>query len=199
VRQALAALIDRHALADASSGAVLPLFSVLPNGVQWSTGSAQEDDGAAPARAEELLRGADVTTPVSVRIARPVGPADVLCDELLRQLQVGGLFRVVASDTSEATARVLTEVPASPDPLTYLSLANGIDESAALADLIARARSDTDLASREQSVIDAQQQLADRSLAVPLWQGTTAVLVRSGVKRVSVSPYLRLWLLRPPA
>jgi len=67
-----------------------------------------------------------------------------------------------------------------------------------LADLIDRARSDTDLASREQTVTDAQDHIADLSLMIPLWQGTNAALTRSGVDGVTVSPFLRLWPVRPP-
>jgi len=197
VRQALAALLDRDALAGAADESIVSLFSVLPNNVQWSTGPGLEDVGPDPARAAELLRGAGVTTPVPLRIARPPEVTDALWDELVRQLQDRGLFALDLTDSNDA-ARAQTESPATSDPLAYLSLVNVIDRSTELTDLISRARSDTDLASREQSVIDAQDQVADRSLAIPLWQDTSAVVTRAGVERVSVSPFLRLWPLRPP-
>lgn len=198
VRQALAALLDRAALARSAGGSIVPLFSALPSNVAWSTGPAVEDDGPDPARAAELLRGAGVTTPVSLGLVRPTGIAEALWDELLRQLGAGGLFDPTGPLTTGGTARVLTHSPATSDPLAYLSLASSVDRSSAVTDLIARAQSDSDLASREQSVIEAQRQLADRALAIPVWQDTAAVLTRAGVDGVTVYPFLRLWPLRPP-
>ena len=84
------------------------------------------------------------------------------------------------------------------DPLAYLALAIEHRPVDPLVEQIMRAGTDVDLASREKTAIDVQQQLADRSFAIPLWQPTQAVLTRSGVDRVTVSPFLRLWLLRPP-
>jgi ABC-type transport system substrate-binding protein len=92
----------------------------------------------------------------------------------------------------------VTRSPGTSDPLEYLSAAGSVDRYAPLAELIGRARTDTDLASREQIVTDAQRLLADRAVAIPLWQGTAAVVTRPGVARVTTSPFLRLWLLRPP-
>ena len=198
IRQALAALLDRSALARSADETLISLHSVLPSDRQWSTGPALEDDSPDPGRAAELLRGAGVQTPVPLPIVRPAGLTDALWDEFLRQLSAGGLFEPTLTETVGAAALVLTQSPATPDPVDYLSLATDADRSESLADVIDRARSDTDLASREQSVTDAQDQIADRSLVIPLWQGTNAVVTRSGVDGIRVSPFLRLAELRPP-
>jgi ABC-type transport system substrate-binding protein len=93
---------------------------------------------------------------------------------------------------------MVTQSPATSDPLAYLSLADNVDRTAGIAGVVARARTESDLAARERLVTDAQHGLTDRALAIPLWQDTVAALTRPGVERVSVSPFLRLWLLRPP-
>jgi len=198
VRQALAALLDRSALARTADETIVSLNSVLPSDRQWSTGPALEDDSPNPGRAAELLSGAGVQTPVPLPIVRPPGLTDALWDEFLRQLSAGGLFEPERTEAIGAAALVLTQSPATPDPVDYLSLATEADRSPVLADLIDRARKDTDLASREQSVIDAQDHIADRSLVVPLWQVTNTAVSRAGVDGVTVSPFLRLWPLRPP-
>jgi peptide/nickel transport system substrate-binding protein len=198
VRLAVAALVDRNALARSAGGAVVPLFSVLPNDVQWSTGPDLEDNGPDPARAAELLHGAGVSTPVPLRLVKPSGLPAALWAELMRQLGAGGLFKPSVSETGGAAARLEARSPATSDPLAYLSLAGRLDSTAASSELVRRARSESDLAARERMVTGAEHQLTDRALAIPLWQGTAAVLTRPGVERVSVSPFLRLWLLRPP-
>ncbi len=199
VRQALAALLDRRALARSADETIVSLNSVLPSDRPWSTGPALEDDSPDPGRAAELLSVAGVQTPVPLPIVRPAGLTDALWDEFLRQLSAGGLFEPASTEAIGAAAQVLTQSPATPDPVDYLSLATDSDRSPVLADLIDRARKDTDLASREQSVTDAQDHIADNSLVIPLWQGTNAAVARSGVDGVTVSPFLRLWPLRPPA
>jgi peptide/nickel transport system substrate-binding protein len=202
LRQALAALLDRKALARAAGGTIVPMYSAVPSDAQWSTGPALEDDGPDPARAAELLRGAGVTTPVTLPITRPPWLNGALWDELVRQLGDGGLFEPkVAEQTTDfggSGALVVVQSPVTTDPFAYLALATNIDRSTPLVEQIVRAGTDVDLASREKTAIDLQQELADRSFAIPLWQPTLAVVTRPGVERVSVSPFLRLWLLRPP-
>ena len=202
LRQALAALLDRKALARVAGGTIVPMYSAVPSDVQWSTGPAFEDDGPDPARAAELLRVAGVTTPVPLPITRPSWVNDGLWDELVRQLGAGGLFEPTVTEQTQdfggTGALVIVQSPVTTDPFAYLALATNIDRSTPLVEQITRAGSDVDLASREKTAIDVQHQLADRSFAIPLWQPTKAVVTRSGVQRVNVSPFLRLWLLRPP-
>jgi peptide/nickel transport system substrate-binding protein len=198
-RQALAALIDHRALANAAGGVVTPLWSLLPDQTQWSIGPSLHEPGPDLARAAELVKGSGRTTPIPLRFAAPAEQAQPLTDELVRQLQAGGLFdvTVVGSNATRGAARLVARSPSAPDPLAYLTLANGVTRSAEVAGLIDRARSETDIAAREQLVVESQHQLADESVAIPLWQDNSAALARPGTERVTFYPFPRLWLLRP--
>ncbi|MFD9795087.1 ABC transporter substrate-binding protein [Streptomyces sp. NPDC059070] len=97
VRQALAALIDRPALASGVyDGTVEPLFSLIPQGF---TGHSTAFFDAYPkvdvAKAKGLLKAANVETPVKFTLAyRKLGPNGAEAELLKKQLENGGLFDV---------------------------------------------------------------------------------------------------------
>ncbi|WP_329401374.1 ABC transporter substrate-binding protein [Streptomyces melanogenes] len=97
VRQALAALIDRPALASAVyDGTVEPLFSLIPQGF---TGHSTAFFDAYPkvdvAKAKALLKSAGVQTPLKFTLAyRKLGANGAEAELLKKQLENGNLFDV---------------------------------------------------------------------------------------------------------
>ncbi|WP_374986166.1 ABC transporter substrate-binding protein [Streptomyces fradiae] len=108
VRQAVASVVDRARIASGPyHSTVEPLYSLIPRGfVGYSTPffDRYPEGGDAVERARELLREADVETPVSFTYGHRTGETSAAeAAELRRQLEATGLFRVkvVAADWKE--------------------------------------------------------------------------------------------------
>ncbi|MGW5419659.1 ABC transporter substrate-binding protein [Streptomyces sp. NPDC003943] len=97
VRQAVAAVIDRPAIATGPyQGTVEPLYSLIPQGfVGHSTPFYDTDPEPDAAKAKRLLREAGVSTPVSFTLGhRKDATYDAEAAELKKQLEATGLFKV---------------------------------------------------------------------------------------------------------
>ena len=106
VRRAVAYTIDRQAIADnVYDGTVTPLYSMVPQGLQYATEPFKDEYGASPdvnaAKAE--LQKAGVKTPVDLEIWYTpshygTGSADEYA-EIQHQLEDSGLFNVTLKST----------------------------------------------------------------------------------------------------
>ncbi|MGW1201098.1 ABC transporter substrate-binding protein [Streptomyces sp. NPDC002536] len=220
IRQAIAAVIDREAIArDVHRRTVDPLYSLVPQGI---TGHATSFYDAYPkpdaARARELLREAGVALPVRFGLAYSQGAAtDQETASVKRQLEATGLFRVTPKrvgwqEFQEGYARgaydayCLSWVADFPDPDTFTTPLVGADNalhsgysSARVEKLIAQARQIYQRNRVTEDFRQIQRIVAEDVPMVPLWQKKDYVLTTSSI---SGAEYLsdgtgiwRLWRL----
>jgi peptide/nickel transport system substrate-binding protein len=110
IRQAMAASVDRTALADkVYKGTFQPAYSMLPDGVADATTPFKDTFGEAPdkAKAKAALDAAGVSTPVSLNIEYTTdhygSTSDQEYNEVKRQLEATGLFKVNLQSTEWTT------------------------------------------------------------------------------------------------
>ncbi|KUH35963.1 MULTISPECIES: ABC transporter substrate-binding protein [Streptomyces] len=222
VRRAVAGLVDRARIATGPyHSTVEPLYSLIPRGfVGHSTpffDTYPEGDEAVE-RAGELLREADVETPVTFTYGHRAGETWAAeAAELRRQLEATGLFRVriVAAEWKEFQkgytsgaydAYGLGWLPDFPDSDSFTQPLVGRDNalhngyaSARVDRLIAATQSHGDRAGAVGDFKEIQAQVARDVPLVPLWQKKDYVL---STLDVTGSQYLsdgtgiwRLWQL----
>ncbi|WP_444544991.1 ABC transporter substrate-binding protein [Streptomyces cinnamoneus] len=220
VRQAVAAVVDRQALArDVHLRTVEPLYSLVPQGL---TGHATSFFDAYPTpdagRARQLLQKAGVQVPVSFGLAYSQGAVtDQEAALLKKQLEATGLFRVTTrkvawQEFQEGYARgaydayCVSWVADFPDPDTFTTpLVGGGDAfhsgySSPRVEQLIRLTQQNPLRNRVAGEIrDIQKIVAEDVPMVPLWQKKDYVLSTSSV---SGAQYLsdgtgiwRLWML----
>ncbi len=220
VRQAVAAVLDRQALArDVHRRTVEPLYSLIPQGL---TGHATSFFDTYPQpdgeRATKLLRQAGITTPVRFRLAYSVGAAtDQEAAVLKRQLEATGLFEVTTQrvdwkEFQEGYAKgaydayCVSWVADFPDPDTFTTPLVGADNafhsgySNPRVERLIRQTQQNDQRNRVAGDFrEIQKIVAEDVPMVPLWQKKDYVLSTSSI---SGSQYLsdgtgiwRLWML----
>ncbi|HVT21113.1 MAG TPA: ABC transporter substrate-binding protein [Mycobacteriales bacterium] len=223
IRQAAAQVIDRSSIAsDVYHGTVLPLYSIVPQGLNGATEALKTAYGADPdvAKAKATLSAAGVTTPVSMTLWYNVNhynDAD-LATELMRQLNASGLFKVKLQTAEWATysKAALTDgygvflfgwFPDYPDADDYTgpffpcktSFLNDHYCNPKVDSLIAAEKAETDAAKRQQDFAQMQDLLAKDVPLIPIWQGGQVAAVRSGVTGVAStldpSYTFRFWLV----
>ncbi|NMO52466.1 ABC transporter substrate-binding protein [Actinoplanes sp. TBRC 11911] len=224
VRQAVAQVIDREAIAkNAYDGQVTPLYSMIPEGLDYRTDIFKEKFGAPDkAKAKAILDAAGVTTPVNATIwwtPSHYGPnaADEYA-EVKRQLEESGLFKVELKSTEwqqyqtafkggQYPAWQLGWFPDFPDPDNYsapfLDGKGGYYKNGylnpKLTDLVATEQGSTDATKRGDAFAQIQQITAEDVPMVPIWQGKQLAAVRDGVTGVEdtfdPSFTFRFWLV----
>ncbi|NHC47251.1 ABC transporter substrate-binding protein [Motilibacter aurantiacus] len=222
VRQAIAQLIDRQAIAEqAYDGTVTPLYSMIPQGLDYHTEAFQEKYGEPDVEKAKALLGG-VSTPVDVTLwytPTHYGPnaADEIT-EIQRQLEESGLFKVTIENTEwqqyqtdyKAGTYPLYQLgwfPDFPDPDNYSApfldgkggyFNNGY-ENPRLTELIAQEQGSTDDAEREAAFAEIQEITAEDVPVLPVWQGKQIAAVRDGVTGVQdtfdPSFTFRFWLV----
>jgi peptide/nickel transport system substrate-binding protein len=224
VRRALAYTIDRQAIADnVYNGTVQPLYSMVPQGLEFATESYREEFGESPdvdaATAE--LEDAGVDTPVDLELWYTpthygTGTADEFA-EIERQLEDSGLFDVTLKSTewNQYQEAGLTDkypvfgfgwFPDYPDADDYTtpfwasdSFLNHHYSNPEIDDLLAREKETTQEAERARAFEEIQALAAEDVPTLPVWQGGQIAAVREGVNGVEETfdaAYLfRLWLL----
>lgn len=199
VRHAVAALIDRDALARAAGGSLAPLTSLVPPTVP----SALTSDELAPSQppdpvaAAGYLRDAGVSGVITLHIGREVD--DDVATELARQLAAGKVFDVARVRSRGDLALHVTDPGDAPSPFAYLSEAARVGGSSTVAEQVEEAATDPDAVTRERSLVQAQQLAASVFPTLPLWQEEIVAVTAPGVERLSVTPFVRLSLVRPAA
>ncbi|WP_173923926.1 ABC transporter substrate-binding protein [Agromyces sp. Marseille-P2726] len=210
VRQAIADLIDRDAISeDVYKGTFTPLYSYLPEGLTGATESLKElygDGNGAPdpAKAEERLTAAGITTPLPISIqyvAERYGPSS--SDEyavIKDNLESSGLFTVNLQSTEwvqYSEDRVADLYPAyqlgwfpdysdadnylTPFFLTENFLATHYD-TPEVNDLILQQAVTADEAARTALIEEIQDKVAADLSTIPYMQGAQVAVVGTDVE-----------------
>jgi peptide/nickel transport system substrate-binding protein len=224
VRRAVAYTIDRDAIAqDIYDGTVQPLYSQVPQGLDFATEAWKEEYGASPDldAARQELQGAGIETPVDLEVWYTpthygTGSADEYA-EIKRQLEDSGLFTVTLKSTewNQYDEAALTDkypqfqfgwFPDYPDADNYAasfwssdSFLNIGYSNPQIDKLLAEEQATTDKAKRQQAFAEVQRLAAEDTPTLPIWQGGQVAAVRDGVSGVEDTfdaAYLfRLWVI----
>jgi peptide/nickel transport system substrate-binding protein len=202
VRQAVAELIDREAIAQrAYDGTVDPLYSIVPPGFPGQVDAFQDKYGTDQSvdQARRLLEDAGVQTPVTLTLGYTpshYGPNAVdEATELKRQLDGSGLFRVQLKSAEwtqyqelyKQNAYDLFQLGWFPDFLdadNYLSpfvvdggfYANNYSSPQA-NQLVAKEQATSSDQAREQTFQQLQQLVAEDVPLIPSWVGKNVAVV----------------------
>ncbi|MEU5766073.1 ABC transporter substrate-binding protein [Streptomyces asoensis] len=221
VRRALAWLVDREQLASGVyDGTVEPLYSLVPTGITGHTTSffdsyPQRDT----AKARELLKSAGVTLPVKFTYGYGLGSGAAAAEaqELKRQLEASGLFRVDVKGyewtefqkrwaTGKLDAYAVGWVADYPDPDTFAgplvgtgSTMNTGYSSRTVDTYIAGSRQLADRSRVADDFRKLQQVIAEDVPVVPLWQRKEYVVtgadIGGGQFLADGTGVFRLWKL----
>lgn len=221
VRQAVAELIDREAIAkNAYSGTVDPLRSIVPAGFAGHIEAFQEKYGENSVdEAKALLADAGIDVPVELTLGYTpshYGPNAVdEANELKRQLEDSGLF-AVSVDSDEWTqyqklykegAYDLFQLGWFPDFLdadNYLApfvVDGGFYQNNYQSDkankLVAAEQAATDPAKREEILKELQTLVAEDVPLIPSWVGKNIAVVRPNMegvdKTLGAAFIFRMW------
>ncbi|MFK4788295.1 ABC transporter substrate-binding protein [Microbacterium sp. ZW T5_56] len=209
VRQAMASLVDREALAtDVYKGTYSPLYSFVAEGMPGATEPLKElygDGSGGPSldKAKEILTAAGVTTPVTLNLqynGDHYGPSSG--DEyaaVKTQLEDGGLFTVNLQQTEwvQYSKDRSTDVypmyqlgwfPDYSDPDNYLSpfftadnFLNNHYNNTEVQDLITKEQTESDSAKRLEEIGKIQDLVAADLSTLPLLQGKQVAIVGTDV------------------
>jgi peptide/nickel transport system substrate-binding protein len=214
VRQAVASLVDREAIADqVYKGTYQPLYSYVPEGFAGATTVLKDlygdgNGGPDAAKAKEILDAAGVATPVALSLQyNPdhYGPSSGDEYALVKdQLEADGLFAVDLKSTEwvqyskDRTADVypsyqLGWYPDYSDADNYLTpffltknfLGNHFSD-AETEEMILQQAVTPDPAEREQLIEDIQARVAELLSTVPLLQGNELAVAGTDVSGVTL-------------
>ncbi|MFP3578258.1 ABC transporter substrate-binding protein [Arthrobacter sp. SIMBA_036] len=211
VRQAVANLVDRQAIADqVYKGTYLPLYSNVPNGFLGANQSFKDayGDAGKPSvdKAKKVLADAGIKDPVSLNLQyNPDHYGGSSGDEyamIKEQLEKSGLFKVNLQSTEWVTYSKASRADEYPvfqfgwfpdfsDADNYLTpffpeggfLKNHYNNPA-VNDLIAKQLTEADKTKREADIKDVQNALAKDISTLPLLQGAQVAVTGSGVSGV---------------
>jgi len=224
IRQAAAQVIDRQAIADnVYNGTVQPLYSMVPQGVEYATDSFATEYGDAPDvdAATQTLEDAGVDTPVPLEVWwTPSHYGTASGDEyaeIKRQLDESGLFDVTLKSTewNQYSTAAFTDkyptyqlgwFPDYPDADDYTasfyapdSFLNIHYDDPEMNKLLAEEKGSDDPAVRSKAFERIQQIGAEDAPTVPIWQADQVAAVRDGVEGVEEtfdpSFIFRFWLI----
>ncbi len=208
-RQAMAMLVDRQSIADnVYDGTVQPLYSMVPEGLEFATKAFAEEYGETPDpdRARQVLEDAGVETPVEVQLWwTPSRYGEVSADEyaaLKRQFEADGLFQVELKSAewnqySEAFSEDQYPVfqlgwfPDFPDADNYTApffvdggFYNNGYTNEEINELVSEERASTDESVRQQAFERIQQIAAEDVPTIPIWQGKQLAAAQDNVSGV---------------
>jgi peptide/nickel transport system substrate-binding protein len=224
IRQAVAQTIDRQAIADnVYNGTVQPLFSMVPQGVEFATEAFSERYGDGPDvdAAKKTLEDAGVDTPVPLEVWwTPSHYGAASGDEyaeIKRQLDDSGLFDVTLKSTewNQYSTAAFTDkypqyqlgwFPDYPDADDYTASFYAPDaflnihyDNPEMNKLLAEEKASDDPAVRQKAFDRIQQIGAEDAPTIPIWQADQVAAVRDGVNGVEEtfdpSFIFRFWLI----
>ena len=224
VRQAVAYTIDRDAIASkVYDGTVEPLYSMVPQGLQYATDSFKTEYGATPDvdKAKQVLQQAGVKTPVPLELwYTPSHYGPVSADEyaeIKNQLDDSGLFDVTLKSTewtqySEAAftdkypAYQLGWFPDYPDADDYTasfyskdSFLNDHYTNPEMEKLLAQEKASTDTSERQAAFTKIQDIGAKDAPTIPVWQGKQVAAAADDIHGIEEtfdpSFIFRYWLI----
>jgi peptide/nickel transport system substrate-binding protein len=213
VRQAVAHLVDRQAIADdVYQGTYAPLYSSVPTGLTGATeplkGLYGDGSGAPDAgKAKAILAAAGITEKVALDLQYSSdGYGPLSGDEyalVRKQLEASGLFTVTLASAESPQygkdrvsdvypAFQLGTVPAYADADTYLSKLYLTDDflknhyqDPAVSDLVLDQAVTADRAARTAKIEEIQAKVAEQLPTVPLLQGTQVAVAGTTVTGVA--------------
>jgi peptide/nickel transport system substrate-binding protein len=224
IRQAVAQTIDRQAIADnVYNGTVQPLFSMVPQGVEFATEAFSERYGDGPDvdAAKQTLEDAGIDTPVPLEVWwTPSHYGAASGDEyaeIKRQLDDSGLFDVTLKSTewNQYSTAAFTDkypqyqlgwFPDYPDADDYTASFYAPDaflnihyDNPEMNKLLAEEKASDDPAVRQKAFDRIQQIGAEDAPTIPIWQADQVAAVRDGVNGVEEtfdpSFIFRFWLI----
>ena len=211
VRRAVAQVLDRETLVRKVYGdAARPAYSILPAGFEGHADTFRDSYGAPDrVKAAALLRSAGLKAPVALTLGwtpRTDNPAAGReAEEVRRQLEAGGLFRVTVREAAGPDYRRnagraaydlfqqvrVAEIPDGDSFVTPVLRAGGVPAngytSAAAARLIEQETSGQSLADRQNAFAELQRLLAADVPVLPVWQGRTTLLAAGAVTGADVA------------
>jgi peptide/nickel transport system substrate-binding protein len=224
IRRAIAYTIDRQAIANnVYNGTVEPLYSMVPQGLDFATQAFKDEYGATPnpSKAKAELQKAGIQTPVDIELWYTpshygTGSADEYA-EIQHQLEDSGLFNVTLKSTewTQYDEAALTDkypefqfgwYPDYPDADNYAasfyaktSFLNDHYANPQIDKLLADEKATTDANRRAKDFAQIQKIGAQDAPTIPIWQGGQVAAVRDGVNGVEDTfdpAYLfRLWVI----
>ncbi len=226
IRQAVAYTIDRDAIANnVYDGTVQPLYSMVPQGLQFATEAFKDRYGATPNvdAAKKVLADAGVKTPVPLEIwYTPSHYGPVSGDEyaeIKHELDSSGLFDVTLKSTEweQYSTDAFTNkypvfqlgwFPDYPDANDYTqpfyapnkeSFLNISYSNPEMTKLLADEVATTNDAKRAADFKRIQEIGAEDAPTIPYWQGKQVAAVRDGISGVEQtfdpSFIFRYWLI----
>ncbi|MEO7197766.1 MAG: ABC transporter substrate-binding protein [Solirubrobacterales bacterium] len=224
IRQAVAQTVDRQAIADnVYDGTVQPLYSMVPQGLQYATKAFADRYGEVPDldRATQTLEDAGVDTPVPLEIWwTPSHYGTSSGDEyaeIKRQLDESGLFDVTLKSTEwnqYSTAAFTDKYPTYqlgwfldyPDADDYTasfyspdSFLNIHYDNPDMNKLLAEEKGSDETSVRETAFQRIDEIGAEDAPTIPIWQADQVAAVRDGVEGVEEtfdpSFIFRFWLI----
>ncbi len=224
VRQAMAQVVDRGALASAVYGSTAePLYSLVPSTITGHANSFfNKYNNPSPAKARSLLNKANISTPVKLTLHYTTdhyGPGTKKEFEVLReQLNDSGVFDVSIKGTPWSTFRAAERdgkydvygmgwFPDFPDADNFL--APFLDKDNFLGSpyvnrdindqLIPTSRREADRLAASKSIRKIQDIVAEDVPVLPLWQGKQYIAARDDITgaqwALNASSNLQLWEL----
>jgi peptide/nickel transport system substrate-binding protein len=222
VRQAVAQLIDRNAIAQrAYDGTVNPAYSTVPPGFLGASQAFQTMYGSpSVSKAKAILQKAGVSTPVAIKLGYTpshYGPASVdEANELASELNKSGLFKATVDDAEWNQYQDLEKTgvydlyqlgwfPDYLDPDDYLSpflrdggfFVNGYT-SKQMDALLTKERGETDTTKRAAIIGQIQTLTAKDVPMIPSWFGQNTGIANkdmTGVEPTLDQAYIfRMWL-----
>lgn len=221
IRQAMAYSIDRQAIATkVYKDTYQPLYSMVPQGEAFATQPFKDVYGTTPdkAKAQSVLQAAGVSTPVNLHIQyvsdTHYGPSsDLEYNEIKRQLEATGLFKVTIQGTEYTTysaERVKDAYPIfqlgwfpdyldADDFLSPFLVENNFAQAHycdpgktdrpcdkdQMQPLLDKEETSQDPSVRQQAFTEIQQKLATGELPyLPLLQGKQVAVVRDNISGV---------------
>ena len=224
VRQAVAYTIDRNAIASkVYDGTVEPLYSMVPQGLQYATEPFKTQYGATPDvnKAKQVLQQAGVKTPVPLELwYTPSHYGPVSADEyaeIKHELDSSGLFNVTLKSTewNQYSTAAFTDkypeyqlgwFPDYPDADDYTasfyskdSFLNDHYSNPDMEKLLAQEKATTNTTQRQQAFTKIQDLGAKDAPTIPVWQGKQVAAAQDDIqgieKTFDPSFIFRYWLI----
>ncbi|MGW5273507.1 ABC transporter substrate-binding protein [Streptomyces sp. NPDC004044] len=224
VRRAIAQLVDRDALvAKVYQGTAEPLYSMVPKGIAGHTTSFFDSFGdPSQEKAKQILVKAGITEPVAMtfwfttdRYGSSTAPE---FDELKRQLEASGLFRITLKSAPWKTFQAgFTKgdypvfgrgwFPDFPDPDNFIAPFVGKDTVTGMPyvkneitqHLLPQSRQESDRGAVSKQFERAQKILVDDVRLLPLWQGKLYVAagedIGGGERALDPQTVMQMWEL----
>jgi peptide/nickel transport system substrate-binding protein len=224
IRQAVAYTIDRDAIASkVYEGTVQPLYSMVPQGLQYATEPFKTQYGATPDvnKAKQVLQQAGVKTPVPMEVwYTPSHYGPVSADEYAEikdELDSSGLFDVTLKSTewNQYSTAAFTDkypiyqlgwFPDYPDADDYTasfyskdSFLNDHYSNPEMEKLLAQEKASTNTSERQQAFAKIQDIGAKDAPTVPVWQGKQIAAAQDDIHGIEEtfdpSFIFRYWLI----